>query len=191
MSRHPEATPARSGRGATGALAVIAAAAALAGCGGDDGSSSEPASATVQVRAVAGAESRLLGPTSTCARGAPDDISLACGIQAAHPRVPPLPVRPGGEITLRFEADVDRLLVQQVRAGRTGPVVQVSQLSPVPATDDRRRWTFRAPPRLPDDTVIGLVALYDEVHITHLTTGGTARLEEAVLQFQLPLAPPS
>ncbi|HEV3000804.1 MAG TPA: hypothetical protein VGW75_08720 [Solirubrobacteraceae bacterium] len=185
----PHGLPARRRREAAGLLAALGLAAIGCGGGGGDGAaSSEPTSATVQVRAMARGGDRLLGPTSTCADGAPGDITLACGVPAAHPRVPPLPVQPGERIELRFEADVERLLVQLVRAGRAGPVVQVTQLSPVRAPDDRRRWTIQAPGRIPRETVVGLVALYDEVHIRHLPTGGTARLENAVIQFQLPLA---
>jgi hypothetical protein len=171
-------------------LPLAAVSLLAAGCGDDD--DAEPrrtsATATVQVRATSGAESRLLGPTSTCATGAPSDIRLACGIPAAHPRVEALPVRPGAPIALRFEAGVDRLLVQQKRGAKSEPVVELSQLEPATASADRRRWTVPAPPRLPRHGFLGLVAIYAEpVFINHLTTGGTVPLDDAVLQFQLPL----
>jgi hypothetical protein len=91
------------------ALAVLAS--LVAGCGGEPAKRSD--TATVQLTAAAGGASRLIGPSSTCGHGAPPDIVLACGIRAAHPRVKPLPVRPGATITLRFEAKVGRLLVQE------------------------------------------------------------------------------
>lgn len=174
-------------------VTLAAAAALIAGCGGDDGGDADPARSdtpTIQVRATSGDASLLLGPTSTCADGAPRDITLACGIPAPHRRTDPLPVRPGAPIELRFEARVGRLLAQQQRAGRAGPVEDLTQLRPLRPAGDRTRWTLRAPARVERDSAIALVALYEEpVHIRHLTSGGTVPLEDAVLQFQVPLAP--
>ncbi len=170
-------------------MVAALALAAAPGCGGggdDAGDRPAPTQPTVQVRATAGDASRLLGPSSTCGSGAPEDVRLACGIRAARRRTNPLPVAGGGRIALRFEADVDRLLVQLKRASPSGPV-EVTQLMPVPAPDDRRSWTVPAPPSLPAGAVLGLVALYDEVHIRRLTTGGLVALRDAVVQFQLPL----
>ncbi|HEX8205227.1 MAG TPA: hypothetical protein VF587_04110 [Solirubrobacteraceae bacterium] len=173
-------------------LPALVALAALAVACGDEDEETRPASRaepTISVRAISGEESRLLGPTSTCGEGAPEGISLACGIPAPHPRVEALPARAGEPIELRFEADVDRLLAQRQAAGSSGPVVDVTQLRPVPSSGDPRHWTLTAPSAGPK-SVVALVALFEKpVFIRNLATGATAPIEHAVLQYQLPLAP--
>lgn len=188
LSVHARSRPARARAGS--ALLPLAAAALIAGCGEDraEPAARAPNTTSEDLVAVAGGIERLVGPSSTCGSGTPRDVVLACGIQAAHPRHRPLPVAPGQLVELRFRAKVGRLLVQRKRAGRTGPVEELTQLTPVSGSPDGRRWAIRAPSRMAPKTVIGLVVLFDDpVYIRRLSTGGTVPVRDAMLQYQLPL----
>jgi len=168
-------------------LPLVLFATLAAGCGGDSNAPYEQ-SDTNKLTATVGGTSRLIGSSSTCGDGAPRDVLLQCGIEAANPGAEPVPARPDAEIILQFEAKVGRLLVERKRAGGSGPIEEVTQLRPVPVPSDRTRWTIRAPTRLRGNTVLGLVALYEEpVRIRNLNTGGTVALDNTVIQFQVPL----
>lgn len=170
-------------------LPLVLLAALAAGCGEAGEMPSKQVSTTTEdLIATASGLSRLIGPSSLCGDGAPPDVVLACGIRAAHPRHKALPTRPSGTINLRFKAKVGRLLVEEKRADRAGPIEEVAQLKPVSTSSDGRRWTIRAPAHLTRNTVLGLVALYEEaVRIRRLSDGSTVPIENAVIQFQLPL----
>ena len=159
-------------------------------CGGSDASPTrdDPDETGEDLNASVGGIGRPVTPSSTCGSGLPRDVVLLCGVEAAPPRKAPLPVASGETITLNFATPAETVLVELKRARPQAPIVELRQLQPAKATSNPSVWTFEAPRRILDGMVLGIVALYEEpVPIARLSDGSTVPIQDAMIQFQLPI----